>query len=134
MSSSSWHQTLFDCLRGREQQVLLLEENDEVNMYRDEQHVLLRVQLTEPHLEIPLQSWSRLGQSSLAHFQGALALAPTTGYLWLQQSLPRDCSQEHMLKSLEALLNQRDTWRSVVARLTRPERKFQPTSLRKLPH
>lgn len=135
MASSCWNQTLADCLNGHEQHVVLLENDDEVSMTCHEEHVLLRVQLTNPSLEkYPLPSWYRLGQFSLAHFQGALALAPATGHLWLLLSLPRDCSQDQLLKSLEALLNQRDTWRSVIARLARPGHKFQPISLRKLPY
>lgn len=134
MSSSDWQQTLTDCLSGHQQTVLLFEQDDEVNVQCDEQRVVLRAQLTPADLEFPLQSWCLLGQSSLAHFQGALALAPATGHLWLVQCLPGQCSQKHLLKSLEVLLNQRDTWRSVTARLRKAGRKFQPTSLRQLPH
>lgn len=133
MSSSDWQQTLADCLSGRAHDVRLFEHEDEVNVQCCEQRVVLRVQLTNPHTNVPLNAWCRLGHSSLAQFQGALALAPTTGHLWLLQCLPRDCTHEHLLKSLEALLNQRDTWRSVIARLTTTGRKFWPTSLRKLP-
>ncbi|KAA6176031.1 type III secretion protein [Pseudomonas sp. MPR-R5A] len=135
MVSSSCQQKLADCLAGREQHVLLFEQDDEVSVQCSEHRVLLGVQLTHSRLEhYSLQSWHRLGQSSLAHFQGALALAPATGHLWLLQGLPRDCSQEHLLKSLEALFNQRDTWRSVVARLARPGPPSRSLSLRKLPY
>lgn len=134
MSSSDWQQKLTDCLSGREPHMVLLEQEDEVNVHCYEQRLLLRVQLTNPYLTTPLQRWCYLGHSSLAHFQGALALAPATGHLWLVQCLPRESSQEQLLKSLEALLNQRDTWRSVTARLTKAGRPLRPTSLRKLPH
>lgn len=119
-------------MNRREQQVQLFEQDDEISLHCHEHQVLLRVQLTHPGLETyPLQAWQRLGQASLAHFTGALALSPVTGHLWLVQSLARDISQEHLLSALEALLNQRDTWRRVVARLARPGRKFQAIPLRK---
>lgn len=134
MSSSDWQQQLAECLSRRKQDVLLWEQDDPVSVHGDEQRLVLRVQLTHPHLGITLQSWCHLGQSSLAHFHGALALDAVTNHLWLLQCLPRDCSLQDLLKSLEALLNQRDTWRSVITRLTKAGRKYQPTSLRKLPH
>lgn len=122
-------------MNGRQPQVQLFEQGDEISLHCHEHQVLLRVQLTHPALEpYPLQAWQRLGQASLVHFQGALALSPVTGHLWLVQGLPRDCPQDHLLSALEALLNQRDTWRRVVARLARPGRKLQAIPLRKPLH
>lgn len=132
---SSWLEPLVDCLNGHEQQARLYESDDELSLHRHEFHLLLRIQLTHPGLQTyPLQAWQRLGHASLAHFKGALALCPVTGHLWLVQSLPRDCSQDHLLNALEALLNQRDTWRCVIARQAKPGRKFQAIALRQLLH
>lgn len=129
---SRWRQLLTDCLKRSQQQVQLFEKDDEVGLYCHEHHAVLRVQLTRPGLDtFPLQAWQRLGHASLVHFKGALARSPVTGHLWLVQGLPRDSSEEHLLNTLEALLNQRDTWRGVVARLARPGRKLQAIPLRK---
>lgn len=117
--------------RGQ-QQLQLFEQDEEISLHCHEHQVLLRVQLTHPGLETyPLQAWQRLGQASLTHFKGALALSPVTGHLWLVQGLARDISQEQLMSALEALLNQRDTWRCVVARLARPGHKLQAIPLRK---
>lgn len=113
----------------------MCEKGDELSLHCHEHHVLLGVQLTHPGLQgYPLQTWVRLGQASLAHFKGALALCPASGHLWLVQSLPRECSQDYLLSALEALLNQRDTWRCIVARQARPGRKYQAYPLRKPLH
>lgn len=126
---------MLNCLSGHQPQARLHENDDELSLHRDESHLLLRIQLTRPGLETyPLQAWQRLGHASLAHFRGALALCPVTGQLWLVQALPRDCSRNQLLNALEALLNQRDTWRGVVARQARPGRKFQAITLRKPLH
>ena len=103
---------MLNCLSGHQPQARLHENDDELSLHRDESHLLLRIQLTRPGLETyPLQAWQRLGHASLAHFRGALALCPVTGQLWLVQALPRDCSRNQR-DALEALLNQRDTWRA----------------------
>jgi hypothetical protein len=122
---------LVDCLNGHQQQARLSENDDELSLHCHEDHLVLRIQLTRPGLDNhPLQAWQRLGQASLAHFKGALALCPLTGHLWLVQGLPRNCRQDQLLNALEALLNQRDTWRCVIARHARPERKLQAAALR----
>ncbi|WP_256344420.1 type III secretion protein [Pseudomonas sp. F8002] len=130
-----WHSTLIDCLNGHQPQARLYENDDELSLQCHENHLLLRIQLTRPGLTTyPLQAWLRLGGASLAHFAGALAICPRTGHLWLVQGLPRGCSQDQLLNALEALLNQRDTWRSVIARQAKPARKCQATVLRKPLH
>lgn len=122
-------------MNGRRQQAHLSEDDDQVSLLCYEHAVLLRVQLTHPGLQPHrLQAWQRIGQASLAHFKGALALSPDTGHLWLVQGLPRNSSQDQVLTSLEALLNQRDTWRGVVARLATPRRTVQAIALRKPLH
>jgi len=135
MESSNWDEQLVNYLNGREYQITLFEENDEINLRRFEHSLLLSIQLTRQNLgPKALETWTRLGQASLEHFRGALALEPAGGHLWLLQRLPRDCGQPQLLASLEALLNQRDTWRSLVERLARPALNFNPTSLRPQPY
>jgi hypothetical protein len=113
----------------------LIEDDDEVILSHGSNTLLLRVQLTRDRPDKShLKTWMRLGNASLRHFQGALAQAPATGALWLTQCLPEDQGEKHLLDSLEALLNQRDTWRAMMRRLTKPAPRFQPTSLRSLPH
>ncbi|TFY86973.1 type III secretion protein [Pseudomonas kairouanensis] len=120
---------------GRQPHVQLFEQDDELSLQCHELQVVLRVQLTHPGLDIyPMQAWQRLGQASLAHFKGALALSPVTGQLWLVQGLARDCSLNHLMSALEALLNQRDTWRCIVARLAKPAHTRQALALRKPLH
>ncbi|WP_411381254.1 type III secretion protein [Pseudomonas sp. MPB26] len=129
---SDWRPALLDCLNGHQSQARLYENDDELSLHCHEDHLLLRIQLTRPGLTTyPLQAWQRLGEASLAHFKGALALCPGTGDLWLVLGLPRSCSQDQLLSAVEALLNQRDTWRSVIARQASSGSKFQPTVLRK---
>ncbi len=74
--------------------------------------------------------WLRLGQASLEHFQGALALAPFSGHLWLLERIPKSVDQTPLLASLEALLNQRDRWRAVATRIAKPVWESKTTSLR----
>lgn len=134
-AASDWLNPLLDCLHGHQQQAQLCESDDELNLHCHENHLLLRIQLTRPGLaNYPLQVWQRLGEASLAHFKGALALCPATGHLWLVQGLPRGCSQYQLLSAVEALLTQRDTWRSVVARQASPASKLQPVALRQRLH
>lgn len=122
-------------LSSREPQITLIEDNDEINFHRNQHSYLISVQLTH-HRTDPksLEAWARLGQASLNHFQGALAQDALNGRLWLIQKLPDDCDQNYVFTKLEALLNQRDAWRAVTARLIRPTLKLTPTSLRSLPH
>ncbi|QHF42940.1 hypothetical protein PspS35_03730 [Pseudomonas sp. S35] len=112
-----------------------MEGDDHINVRSSEHGVLLCVQLTR---DCPdprsLGTWLRIGQSSLLHFAGALAQAPACGRLWLLQHLPHTCSQAEVLATLEALLNQRDTWRRVAKRLVMPASKLYVTSLRSLPN
>ncbi|SDO66167.1 hypothetical protein [Pseudomonas azotoformans] len=130
-----WRSALLDCLNGHQSNARLYENDDELSLNCHENHLLLRIQLTRPGLtSYPLQAWLRLGGPSLAHFKGTLALCPSTGHLWLMQGLSRGCSLDQLLNALEALLNQRDTWRRVVARQAKPARKSHATALRKPLH
>lgn len=108
----------------------LHEENSTISLQRHTEALLLSAQLTEhPPSNSQLQTWMRMGGSSLNHFQGALAIAPENGALWLLQALPPDCSTAQLLAGLESLLNQRDIWRSVAARLARPAHSIIPRPL-----
>lgn len=113
---------------GRE--IALFEGEDEVTLQRQGDTVLLGAQLTSALPDNPaLQGWLRLGAASLNHFQGALAQKADTGALWLIQSLRTDRGEAYVLRCLEALLNQRDTWRAIAARLARPAANLKPTPL-----
>ncbi|WP_158000323.1 type III secretion protein [Pseudomonas sp. PAMC 25886] len=122
-------------LSSSEPLISLFEDNDEINVRRDQQAFLISIQLTHYRVDKKtLEAWMRLGQESLRHFQGALAQEAITGHLWLLQKLPGDCALPHLLGELETLLNQRDTWRGMVEHLASPARKLTPTSLRSLRH
>ncbi|QDG58559.1 type III secretion protein [Pseudomonas sp. NIBRBAC000502773] len=120
-----------DWLRNKEEQMTLLEEDGEVTLIYQESVLLLAAQLTSTRADgVALQYWARLGAASLVHFQGALAQNPDTGVLWLTQSLKGKLSEPHVLDSLAALLNQRDAWRAIFARLWRPPLSVKPLPLR----
>ncbi|MGR3967137.1 type III secretion protein [Pseudomonas sp. 910_23] len=120
-----------DWLSGREEKIAIFEGDDEVTLRRQGDAVLLGVQLTSAVTDnSALQGWLRLGAASLNHFQGALAQKADTGALWLIQRLRTDRGEAHVLNCLETLLNQRDTWRAIVARLARPAQNLKPTPLR----
>jgi hypothetical protein len=122
-------------LDGHEEQLSLFEDNDEIILRRHMKTLLVSVQLTHDRVDNSLlETWMRLGGASLSHFQGALAQAPVDGALWLIQGLREGLGEKHLLDCLEALLNQRDTWRAMVTHLARPALKFNPTSLRPLPN
>lgn len=120
-----------DWLSSGKEKIALFEGDDEVTLQRQGDTVLLGAQLTS---SLPdnsaLQGWLRLGAASLNHFQGALAQKADTGALWLIQSLRTDRGEAYVLDCLEAILNQRDTWRAIVVRLARPAPNLKPTSLR----
>jgi hypothetical protein len=120
-------------LGSHEEQLSLFEGDDEIILRRQFGSFQLNVQLT-PHCpaQFPLETWMRLGEVSLNHFQGALAQASVTGALWLAQCIP-DKHQTHLLlNTIEQLLNQRDTWRAVVARQVKQHLKRPPSPLRSL--
>lgn len=125
---------LVDWLSSHKEQLNLFEEDDEIILQRQAGAMLLSVRLTRHRPDNSLLgNWLRPGHASLSHFQGALAQAPANGTLWLLQRVPGSHSSERLLANLESLLNQRDTWRAIVARLATPTRRPVPTSLRSLP-
>ena len=120
-------------LSSTTKQITLVEGDDEITLTRQGDTVLLGAQLTSARSDnTTLQRWLRLGAASLNHFQGALAQQTDSGALWLIQVLRAGDEEAHVFGCLEALLNQRDTWRAIVARLARPARNLKPTSLRSL--
>lgn len=122
-----------DWLSSHKGQITLFEGDDEIMLKRQGGAVLLEAQLTAtPCANAALSGWMRLSAVSLNHFQGALALKPDTGALWLIQSLQGTCDHTNLLNCLQALLNQRDTSRSTAVRLTRQVKQLTPTSLRSM--
>ncbi|WPN99022.1 type III secretion protein [Pseudomonas sp. MUP55] len=124
---------LINWFNGHEEQIHLCEGDAEIVMRRYGSTLYLNVQLTQ-HApdDWQLQTWMWVGSASLNRFQGALARAPVTGALWLIQCLGADQGEEHLIDSLEAMLNQRDAWQAVAARLASPRKSVPPTSLRSL--
>ncbi|MEG8231581.1 type III secretion protein [Pseudomonas orientalis] len=122
-------------LKSGEEQITLIEGQDEIVVSLQGSGVLVCAKLTStsPH-NTELQCWVRLGAASLTHFQGALARASSSGDLWITQSLQGAPQADRVLDSVESLLNQRDTWRAVYARLNKQAHQLKPTSLRSLRH
>ena len=132
MGPESFSAGLTQWLVGTEQEITLHEGSDAINLRRYPQCFLLSAQLT--HQPAPTQTametWLRLGGASLAYFQGALSIEPSTGQLWLLQCVPQEANQAALFNQLESLLNQRDTWRSTAKRLARTPQNLGPTPLR----
>ena len=120
-------------LSSQEQTLNLYENNDEILLQRHVDAVLIRAQLTSQENGYVLTpAWMRLGGTSLEYFQGALCKAPGSGVLWLVLCLKGRPSEMQLLKGLENLLNQRDTWRSTAVRFAQSPQNLKPTSLRSL--
>lgn len=87
-----------------------------VCLWRLECGILTGARLMIPVLgESLLQEALSLGLPSLGRFPGALAREPVEGQLWLLHRLDDGCTCDDLLASLETLLNQRDTWQSILA-------------------
>ncbi|BDB17532.1 hypothetical protein cym2001_08970 [Pseudomonas sp. CYM-20-01] len=122
-----------DWLNSRDEQTTFYEGDDPIVLKRQSGSLLLAAQLTSTCSDnTALQRWMRLGFVSLNHFQGALARKADNGALWLIQSLQGEQREACVLVCLEALLNQRDTWRAACARFAHQPRNLRPTSLRSL--
>lgn len=132
MGPESFSAELTQWLVGTEQDITLLEGDDAITLRRYPQCFLLCAQLTHqpPPTQTVMETWLRLGGASLAHFQGALSIEPSTGQLWLLQCVGHEANQAAFFNQLESLLNQRDTWRSTAKRLARTPEKLGPTPLR----
>lgn len=122
-----------DWLTSRKEQIILFEEDDEIVLKHAGGRLLMGAQLTSTRPDdTTLQNWMRLGAVSLNHFQGVLSQKADSGALWLIQSLRGGQGEACVFACLEALLNQRDTWRATLARVARPGQYLKPTSLRSL--
>lgn len=69
--------------------------------------------------EAPLEDVLRLAHPSLSRFPGALARSPDDARLWLMAQLPAHGHVDDLIELLEALLNQRDTWQSMLHKTSR---------------
>lgn len=115
MACSEWRDTLHTWLGRDEKALTLLEDEHVIVLQRLKDGLLLSVQLVpQPPNNAELEQWLRLGEPSLRYFQGTLALDPATGKLWLRQWAACSSTTDAVLALLEMLLNQRDTWCSMV--------------------
>lgn len=120
-------------LSGQEEQLSIFEGDHEISLRRQPGALLLSARLSpNGNADVRLETWMRLGEASLNHFEGALAQSPDNGTLWLVRTLPDVKDGQRVLNDLEQLLNQRDTWHAMVPHLVRLPLKHSPTSLRSL--
>lgn len=90
-------------------------DDGEVTFARLDDGLLVSVELILPQVdEASLENLLRLAHPSLSRFPGALARSPQDGRLWLLAQLAADAHTDDLLEVLEALLNQRDTWQSML--------------------
>lgn len=117
-------------LDGNEPLLGFSADNGQVQVQRLPGGLSLGVALNgRTHDESSLQQALRLGQPSLAHFPGALARDPASGQLWLLQWLGETCDCDTLLNHVEVLLNQRDTWQSMLSEPPTTPPKARPLSL-----
>lgn len=107
-------------------------DDGEATFSKLEGGLLASVELTFPLInEVPLEDFLRLAHPSLSRFPGALARSPQDGRLWLVAQLTLDWHIDDLIEMLEALLNQRDTWQSI---LNRDQRAVAAPVARRLSH
>jgi hypothetical protein len=103
--------------RSTEQErfAIIVDEGD-VHFSKLENAILISASLALPtEDEALLQDALRLAHPSLARFPGALALSPEDGRLWLLAQLESTCHEDDLLSTLEPLINQRDSWQSMLS-------------------
>lgn len=133
MACNEWQNTLHTWLSRDEKTLTFLEDENLIVLQRFKDGLLLSVQLVpQPPDNAELEQWLRMGEPSLKYFQGALALEPATGKLWLRQWEACSTSTDTVLALLEALLNQRDTWCSLAPRHVLSHTPLQPHPRRAL--
>lgn len=94
---------------------VLLIDDGEVAFGKLEDSLLVSVELpASATSEASLQDILRLAHPSLSRFPGALGRSPQDSRLWLLAQLAADCHIDDLIETLEALLNQRDTWQSIL--------------------
>ncbi|MCP1453044.1 type III secretion system chaperone [Pseudomonas kilonensis] len=90
-------------------------DDGEATFSKLDEGLLASVELSVPVThEVALEDLLRLAHPSLSRFPGALARSPQDGRLWLLAQVPRDGHIDDLIEVLEALLNQRDTWQSML--------------------
>ncbi|SED98624.1 type III secretion system chaperone [Pseudomonas kilonensis] len=90
-------------------------DDGEATFSKLDEGLLASVELTVPVThEVALEDLLRLAHPSLSRFPGALARSPQDGRLWLLAQVPLDGHIDDLIEVLEALLNQRDTWQSML--------------------
>ncbi|MBT2340240.1 MULTISPECIES: type III secretion system chaperone [Pseudomonas] len=98
---------------------LVIDDGD-VTLSKLDDALLLAVELPHPVTsEAPLEDLLRLAHPSLARFPGALARSPHDARLWLMAQPAPDGHLDDLIELLEALLNQRDTWQSILHKTPR---------------
>ncbi|AKJ97075.1 MULTISPECIES: type III secretion system chaperone [Pseudomonas] len=98
---------------------LVIDDGD-VTFDKLEGALLLSVELpASVSNEAALEEVLRLAHPSLSRFPGALARAPHDARLWLMAQLAPDGHVDDLIELLEALLNQRDTWQSILQKAPR---------------
>ncbi|MBJ9977903.1 type III secretion system chaperone [Pseudomonas sp. S75] len=98
---------------------LVIDDGD-VTLSKREGTLLLSVEL--PGCggdEVSVQALLRLAHPSLSRFPGALARAADDSRLWLLATALPDAHADELIEMLEALLNQRDTWQSMLPKHSR---------------
>ncbi|MET3453957.1 MULTISPECIES: type III secretion system chaperone [Pseudomonas] len=110
----------------------LVIDDGEATFSKLDEAVLVSVELTVPMThEVLLEDLLRLAHPSLSRFPGALARSPQDGRLWLLTQLAPDGHIDDLIEALEALLNQRDTWQSI---LNKDQRAVAAPVARRLSH
>ncbi|WP_342650430.1 type III secretion system chaperone [Pseudomonas sp. REB1044] len=98
----------------------LLIDDGEVTFAHLDDALLLSVALpAEVSQGASLEQVLRLAHPSLSRFPGALARGPDDARLWLMAQVARDAHVDDLIELLEALLNQRDTWQSMLHKAPR---------------
>jgi hypothetical protein len=94
---------------------VLIDDSD-VQLSKQGDMIFLYVALPIPAGdEAQLSDALRLAHPSLSRFAGALALAPDDGRLWLIAETPASANIDELTMLLESLLNQRDSWQSMLS-------------------
>ncbi|MFB4391334.1 MULTISPECIES: type III secretion system chaperone [unclassified Pseudomonas] len=98
---------------------LVIDDGD-VTFEKLEDALLLSVELPAGVSgEASLEEMLRLAHPSLSRFPGALARSPIDARLWLMAQSAPDGHVDDLVELLEALLNQRDTWQSILQKKPR---------------
>jgi len=101
-------------------QFSLVIDDGDVTFDKLEGALLLSVELpASGSNEAALEEALRLAHPSLSRFPGALARSPADARLWLVAQCGPHGHVDDLIELLEALLNQRDTWQSILHKASR---------------